>query len=251
MQVIRAQYNIPIIERDIFLLLGQSNMSGRGLLSEVPSFSNVSLIKVYSNAGVWVGGYEPTDDPTGQIDTVSLDSNAGASPGMSFANSLINLRPGREVGLVQGAKGGSSRSQWVRNLSRGSLYGSMLARAQEARQHGTIRGAIVYQGENDADTMTNVNAWVPGWQTIISNLRSDLELPNLPFIITALGPDPGDPAFPYHNELRNAQLAMTGSNLAVVSAADLTGKVGDAIHLNTASQITLGQRYATQMNSML
>jgi len=44
---------------------------------------------------------------------------------------------------------------------------------------------------------------------------------------------------------------MTGSNLAVVSAADLTTKSDDLIHLTTASQMILGSRYATAMQTML
>lgn len=251
MRVIKALPAGSIIARDLFILAGQSNMSGRGLLSEVPSFANASQIKVYSNAGLWVGGYEPVDDPAGQIDSVSLDSNAGASSGMAFANALATLRPGREVGLIPCAKGGSSLNQWARNLSRSSLYGSMIARANEAKAQGTIKGLIFYQGENDADTLDHANTWVSRCQTFITNVRSDLGISNLPVIITALGPDPGDPAFPYHVNVRNAQLAMSGTNLAVVTAADLTGKVGDVIHLNTASQITLGGRYAVAMNGML
>jgi hypothetical protein len=36
-----------------------------------------------------------------------------------------------------------------------------------------------------------------------------------------------------------------------VSARDLTAKVGDPLHLTTASLVTLGQRYATAMHQML
>lgn len=240
-----------IIQRETFIGAGQSNMSGRGILSEVPSYSNITRIKIYSNAGAWVGGYEPTDDPTGQIDLVSRDPAPGASPLMPFANSLASLRTGRDIGIVPCALGGSTIDQWARNLSRSTLYGSMIARAKEAERDSELKGFIFYQGENDANTLTNANSWVSKCQTLIANIRSDLSLPNLAVIVTALGPDPGDPNFPYHTTLRNNQLAMTGANLSVVTAADLTGKSGDIIHLTTGSQQTLGQRYATAMNSLL
>lgn len=251
MRIIKARPVAGFPPRLVFIMAGQSNMSGRGLLSGVPSFPNAARIKLYANSGNWVGGYEPTDDPTGQIDAVSLDASPGCSPGMSFANSLATLRSGVEIGLVPCAKGGSSIAQWQRNLSRSTLYGSMLARAQEAAHQGTLSGLLFYQGENDADTIPHADGWPDSFNQMLSDLRSDLGLPNLPAIVTALGPDPGDPAFPYHVRLRNNQLAMTGANLAVVTAADLTGNVGDTIHLNTASQITLGQRYATAMNGLL
>ena len=66
-----------------------------------------------------------------------------------------------------------------------------------------------------------------------------------------LGPDPGDPAYPYHAQVQAAQAGMSGTGIAVVTAADLAGKSGDAVHLTTASQVTLGGRYATAMQALL
>lgn len=249
--VIKARPVDAIIPRDVFILAGQSNMSGRGLLSEVPAFANAPMVKVYSNAGAWVGGYEPTDDSAGQVDSISLDASPGAGPGMAFANALAGLRPGREVGLVPCAKGSTNLDQWARNLSRSTLYGSMIARAKEAAAQGVLKGLIFYQGENDADTLDHANTWDDRCYDFIANVRSDLGISDLAVIVTALGPDPGNPSFPYHANVRSAQLAMTGSNLAVVTAADLTGKSGDTIHLNTASQMILGDRYASAMNALL
>jgi hypothetical protein len=240
-----------IPERWIFLLAGQSNMSGRASLTGLPAFEHADRVKAFSNAWSWQGGAEPVDSPFGQVDTVSLDIDAGVGPSMAFADALADAYPEIEVGLVPCAFGGSTLNAWGRNLSRSSLYGSMIARAQEAAKHGVIKGVIFYQGENDADTLDHAETWAARCYDLIDDIRSDLAIPALPFIVTVLGPDPGHPSFPYHAEVQASQEGMSGDGLAVVTAADLTGQIGDVIHLNTASQMVLGQRYATAMQAML
>lgn len=251
MRTLRANPGAVILPRHIYILAGQSNMSGRGELNELPSFTRAGRVKIFSNAWHWVAGSEPVDSPVGQVDSVSLDSNAAASPSMAFGDALAGLTPDVEIGLVPCAKGGSSLDDWSRNLSRSTLYGSMFARSQEAAKDGEIKGVILYQGENDADTLEHANTWASRCYELIADVRADLGIPNLPFIVTVLGPDPEDPLFPYHSLVQSQQQGMSGLGIAVVSAADLTGKVGDPIHLDTGSLVTLGQRYATAMQGLL
>jgi hypothetical protein len=75
---------------------------------------------------------------------------------------------------------------------------------------------------------------------------------DLKFIVTELGPNPG--GFDNWSTVQAQQQSLDGArsgNVACVSAADLTGKPGDEIHIDTASQIILGQRYAAAMNGLL
>lgn len=237
--------------REIFLLAGASNMSGRGLLSEVPAFVNAGRVKVYSNAGAWMPGAEPTDDATGQVDAVSSDSGvAAASPGMSFGTSLAALRFGKQIGLVPCAKGSSTMDDWAQNASRSTLYGSMIARATEAAATGTIKGVLFYGGGNDTTSLASVNAFPSKFYAWMADVRADLGLPDLPFISTVLGPYSADPNG-WEQAMRDKQAAMAAPGLAVVSAADLTGKVGDIAHLDTVSIVIIGRRYATAMAGML
>lgn len=237
---------------DIYILAGQSNMSGRGLISEVPIFDNYAKILSYSNAGKWVYGTEPIDDATGQVDSVSADAPAAAGPSMTFADALYDLRPGRYVGLVPCAEGGSSIASWARDLSRSTLYGSMIARAQEAAASGALKGFIWYQGESDADTTAHANAWAAAFTQIVTDMRSDLGF-NIPGVMTVIGPDPSDAVnFPAWSTLVANQQGMTlPDGVARVSANDLTAQPADLIHLTTASQVTLGGRMATAMAGLL
>jgi len=239
------------VPREIYILAGQSNMVGNGELEERPAFANASRIKNFSNAWQWIDGAEPIDDPTNQVDIVSLDTGLTCvGPGMAFANKLASLRAKREIALVPCAKGGSGlKAHWGRNLSRSTLYGSMIARAKEAAKAGALCGLFWYQGEYETDSASNAASYAADWLAWFANVRTDLELPNLPAVVTILGPDPGRP---YWSTVQ-AQIASLdgalGGKVAAITAADLTAP--DGIHLNTASLVTVGERAGTAMHGLL
>ena len=235
---------------DIYILAGQSNMSGRGVLAELPIFRNYPKVLNYSNAGRWIAGAEPIDKAVNQVDAVSDDgSSALVSPGMSFANSIYDLRPGRSVGLVPCAKGATSMEQWSRSLSRSTLYGSMIARANEAAANGALKGLLFYQGESDTGNTSLANGWGGKFLQFVNDVRFDLG-DGLKVVFTVLGPNPNDLVnFPAWDTLVANQLALQiPSGVARVSANDLAAPTE---HLSTASYVTLGQRYATAMANLL
>ena len=95
----------------IFILAGQSNMSGRGKLPVPKEFDGVKEIWNYANSGRWEEAREPLDDPTGQVDRVSIDEVPGIGPGLAFAVRMRHLS-GKSIGLIQCAKGASSMEMW-------------------------------------------------------------------------------------------------------------------------------------------
>jgi hypothetical protein len=230
----------------VFVLAGQSNMSGRGRLKEVPSFPHADRVFVYANSGKWTAGREPVDDPTGQVDEVSLDDNARAGPGMAFGDRMAELRPGAEIGLVPAAKGGSPASEWSRDSSRKTLYGSMIARAREAAAIGRLAGVLWYQGEADIDSLTE---WPVFFRQLVADIRADLGIADLPVVMTVLAPGK-----PQHAARWNRFVSMQASMelppcTGRVTANDL--KVEDeGVHLTTASAVTLGRRYADAMDAL-
>ena len=64
---------------DVYLLTGQSNMSGRGLLEELTAEERVAdpAIRLYGNDGVTRPALDPLDDPAGQVDAVSRSAGRG------------------------------------------------------------------------------------------------------------------------------------------------------------------------------
>lgn len=119
----------------LFLLVGQSNMSGRGELPAEVQEINPQVF-VFGNDYRWHHAVEPVDSPIGQVDSVSIDYDAGYSLATSFANALLENDPELIIGFIPCAAGGSSIQKWQKDLSEQSLYGSCLKRAKHCFEGG-------------------------------------------------------------------------------------------------------------------
>jgi Carbohydrate esterase, sialic acid-specific acetylesterase len=262
----------------VFLLMGQSNMSGRGRLADVPAnaFPRQAAVSVYGNDGRMRAAREPVDDPMGQIDAVSVDTAAGVGPGLAFADELVRLHPGLRVVLVPCAMGGSTIRQWQRSASRTTLYGSCLARAAIARRTGKLAGILWYQGESDATRRDTALIWRSRFRAMVRDLRADLAAPGLPVVLVKLGAHPPIPVeqstypmwmlrswrwvrgrplgeidkFPHWELVQAAQSSASAPGSAVVSAAGLP-TLADGIHLNTQGQLQLGRIMARAIDPLL
>ena len=131
----------------LFVLAGQSNMSGRGT---VVDRSVVDGIYLFGNDGRWKAASDPLDSCAGQIDRVSCDPDSGVGPGMEFARTLKQIRPDAHIGLIPCAKGASTIFEWERRLNPESLYGNCLLRMSAASNQGRIHAILFLQGEWDA-----------------------------------------------------------------------------------------------------
>lgn len=243
---------------DLFLFSGQSNSDGRGALSDAPTFAYGFRVKSWTRAEAWMDACEPLGSETGAVYSVLSDGKAGVSAGISFGSSIAIYRPQREVGLVHCGKGSTFLSDWARNLSTSTLYGAMLARAQAALAAApagaSIKALIWYQGESETGRAFGAQAesWAATFLAMYDSLCSDLGIPGLTCIVTELGINPA--SHPYWSTVQAQQRSLDGARsgaIACVSAADLAGIVGNEVHLTTASQVTLGQRYAAKMAAML
>lgn len=242
---------VPVVSpRKIFIMAGQSNMVGHGVLAQLPAFPRANRVFIYRYNEAWDVGAEPMSNHAGIVYSVFLDDENLASCGMAFADHLASLQLGYEIGLVPCAKGGSGMDDWERNLSTSTMYGAMIARAQAAAVAGDIAGLIWYQGEEDSKNSTDANAWAANFEQFVEDVRDDLDLPNLPIVHTQLGPDNELSGREYWSVVQAQQAAVDLDFNAMVTASDLT-TLGDDLHLNTASLVTLGQRYAVAMAALL
>ena len=238
--------------RDIYLLMGQSNMAGRGVLADIPpgTLGPDPRIRLYGNDGVWRTAAEPIDSDIGQVDPVSGDKDAGVEPGLAFAKAMVARDPARPIGLVPCAKGGSGITEWPRAAARDTLYGSCLARARAAMASGRIAGILWYQGETDAHDTALAIAWAARFTAMIRDFRADLGRPDLPLVVVGIGDQPmtGKYAdrFPEWRIVQDAQAALRLPNQGYVAAAGLPRNPDD-LHLTTAAQIRLGAALAGAM----
>lgn len=240
----------------LFVLAGQSNMSGRAPLPN-PLPPALPGVYVFGNDGRWHEGREPVDFAEGQIDDVSADPGAGAGPAAAFAAALRDKRKGRPIGLIPCAKGGSSLAEWRRHLGDHTLYGSCLNRARAATTAGTIAGVLFFQGETDAmdpaltaaDAHPAPSSWAAAFESFVRDLRKDLGAPDLPIVFAELGPQPTDGRFPAWERVKEQQRAVTIPGVARIRTDDLS--LGDAVHFGLEGYEVIGKRFAEAMDGLL
>jgi hypothetical protein len=233
---------------DLFLLIGQSNMKGRG---ELPAQQtpNPRLVMMHLKNDLWYLALHPVHtimDPA----TGKGADNAGTGPALAFAEALAANDPQVLVGLIPCAVGGSKLDAWIKG---GKLYEEAVRRARLALGMNTsvpvtLKAALWLQGEADANPQS-----LPSYQArlaqMIGDLRADLALPDLPFIAATIG-EFGDTA----SNPRLASAALINADLmalskiyphfACIDARDLKGNIGDNVHYNAASAKRIGERMA-------
>lgn len=218
---------------DVFLLLGQSNMAGRGRLGEVPPLHDARLHMW--RAGQWQPAVEPlhTDKPT----------IAGVGLGMSFGLELLRAWPQAEIGLVPAAVGGTPLSRWQAD---GDLYAAALAVARPALVGHTLAGMLWHQGEGDTGDPALAATYGARLAGMIAALRRDLAAPALPVVVGELGEFLAARGDASHWRTINQalrELPTLVPHTACVASAGLADQ-GDTLHFGAAALREFGQRYA-------
>lgn len=216
-----------------FLMIGQSNMAGRGFLNEVPPIRDEG-IKMLRN-GRWQVMAEP----------INYDRPfSGIGPGASFAKAWRDANPGEEIGLIPCADGGSSLSEWMPG---GALFDHAVMQARLAQRISRIDGILWHQGETDCPDAC-VAVYEEKLERIVTALRGALELPKTPLLVGGLGDYlPDCPAHDYYTNApkiteRLRHFADTHEDCFFVTAAGLTCNP-DMLHFNARSQRIFGLRY--------
>lgn len=216
-----------------FLMIGQSNMAGRGYAKEVPPIFD-EHIKMQRN-GVWQIMAEPInfDRPSSGVGLTS-----------SFAASWRQDNEQNEIGLIPCADGGTSLDDWAVG---GALIENAISQARLAQRTSEIKGILWHQGESDCSP-EKAKQYQEKFAFIIDTLRQELNIPEVPLIIGGLGdflPEGIFGQYFIHYSLVNRELedfAQSHKNCYFVTAKGLAANP-DGIHFNAASQRLLGIRY--------
>lgn len=227
---------------DVYLLLGQSNMSGRGTLTPENRVSHERVLK-FSQEGKWVVGSEP----------LHFDSeHCGAGLGATFARMVADADPKSTVGLVPCAVGGASLAQWMPD---GELYKKAVERTRAAlKEGGEIKGILWHQGCSDSTKKGDADTYAARLVVMVKQLRSDLNAPNAPFLVGGLPPFL-DMYVKEHGKLQHWHLVAAKLKEAVaqlpladyIRSGGLHARQPDLVHFETPALRTFGERYATRM----
>lgn len=242
----------------LFPLFGQSNLTGHGLLSELPAGHPAfgSRIWNYKFDGTWQNpAADPLHDETNSVYPIfDIDADYQVGPGLFFADHFARYAPPSwEIGLVPCGRGAHNMSALARpadGVDTTTIYGAARARWEAAAASGTIEGVILYQGEADTGSTALANAWAGKFTQFVADIRSDTGKPNLPVVFVQIGPCSASflAARPDYPLLQTNQSKMVNINRCVmVPNLDTTLKPGDDVHLDTAGMKVVGQRCADAM----
>ena len=213
-----------------FLLIGQSNMAGRGEIGGVPPIENPHL-KVLRN-----GRWQPLFVPVNPDRPFS-----GLTLAESFADAYQKAH-GVDVGLIPCADGGTQLEQW----KEGSLlFDHAVFQTRLAERTSTLAGVLWHQGESDCFPGL-FETYGARLERFYQALAAALKLDDVPFLAGGLGDFLAERADECDQYLSvNAQIAafcaahpLTG----FVSAAGLPGKP-DHLHFNAVAVREFGLRY--------
>ena len=224
----------------IYLLLGQSNMAGRGV-PEKEDLATHPRVFVFNLSNQWELAAEP-------LTLGEKGKTPGVGPGLAFGKAMADANPKVTIGLVPCAVGGTPLRRWVRGAD---LYSNAVARAQAAATAGTISGILWHQGEGDASSKKNADSYGERLAKMIVDIRADLNAPNLPFVVGQIGEfnyqREGNP-LPFAREINETlvKISQTVPQTGCALSKGLTHK-GDQLHFNSEAERELGRRYAREM----
>jgi Carbohydrate esterase, sialic acid-specific acetylesterase len=228
--------------KHIFLLMGQSNMAGRGVITD--EFKNLenSQVLMLNAKSEWVSAKHPIHFDKPKV--------AGVGPGLAFGMALASVFPKDTIYLVPCAVGGTSITKWepgaFDKATNTQPYDDALLRIKEAMKKGKIKGAIWLQGESDSNPMAAAT-YLAKLTQLIERIRIVTNNPKLPFVVGELG------TFRENYKLINAELHKLPSSFPFTSIAtseNLTHK-GDTTHFNGASATVYGERFAKSMLTLV
>ena len=226
---------------DLYLLIGQSNMAGRGNITG--DFTNEGSPQVFmlNKASQWVPARHPL-----HFDKPAV---AGVGPGLSFGIEMAKAAPGHRIGLIPCAVGGTSIDVWkpgaYDSATHTHPYDDMLLRLQEAQKHGILKGIIWHQGESDSNP-TRSEGYLKKLEELVALLRAAAGNDHLPFIAGEIG------RYNVNNANINNQLSKLPQELKYTGVASSEGFIPkeDHIHFTSESADAFGVRFAEEMKKV-
>lgn len=231
----------PDCPTDVYLLIGQSNMAGRGEVEAIDRMTHPRVISMNAH-DEWETAREPLhfDKP----------ERVGVGPGLAFGKAMADADPDRIVGLVPCAVGGSVIATWTQGGYHAQTgvypYDDAIRRARLAMRRGRLRAILWHQGEYDS-TEARAPLYRSELVRLAGSLRRDLDATDAPILVGGLGE---------FYRARNSFAVVVNETLSQAPSfiarcgfvpADGLGDRGDQLHFSAPAARELGCRYAAAL----
>lgn len=219
------------------LMMGQSNMAGRGDFDDVPEIINPNCFMMRN------GRWQPMREPINPDRSIWGYYHSGRGLAASFADEYAK-HFNEKIGLIPCADGDTGICQWMPGEI---LFDNAVNNAKLAQRSSEIIAIIWHQGENDSINEADAKAYSERFIKMISVIREELGNTKIPVII-------GEPGhflkkyesgrFKYIDTIIHTlkELPKKLPYCGFANSEDLTDR-GDGLHFNSVSYRILGKRY--------
>ncbi len=247
---------------DLWMLAGQSNMEGCGLMTKADHEQQADPeIRAFYMEDEWRPALHGLCEPYRSVYRVhvklypegAIKWNRCVGPGISFAKEMKRYTGGVPQGLVIAAHGGTSMSQWSPKLKEQgtdeSLYAAMLDRFVRNGSH--LRGMFWYQGCSDTSPEDSA-VFTERMLEFVRTVRADMG-EQLPIVQVQIGPvhhifrDYEN----YWNSVRMQQYELTRQLPLFDTISAVNKDLTDYIHLSSGAQQQIGREGAESMAHLL
>ena len=247
-------------EYDIYLLIGQSNAAGRGIM-QAGDDEPIEGVKMIMSIP-----YGPcvVQDACQPLNLNSTVRKGRAMQKFNFAGPFaakLHRETGRPILLIVNARGETSLGNWLPTAGQLSyaqktgddeskwgtsipqLYGEAVRITKQVLAQedikGELKGVLWHQGCGNSNA-TESPLYCSRVKAVVDGLRKEFDNPDLPFVAGQLCPEFKNAPF------FNPEIMKIGDVIdnAYCASSEGLSSVGDGTHFNRASLITFGERYA-------
>ena len=232
----------------VFLLAGQSNMSGWTMATGMPSVYNAPQANVLIYADGEIDGAKKKKWLTNGLDFGH--ANGWFGPELVFGKTLSDSLPGAKIALIKYSVGSTYLATHWRPPSSGgtvgSHYNSMLATvtsglaALDVQYTPEWSGILWMQGEFDGNNEGYANEYQTNLTNFVKDVRGKLKVGDLPFIIGMID---SVGTWRFNGTIRAAERTVA-KNLLNVGLVDTKDFATDNTHYKLDGMIALGKGFA-------
>ncbi len=245
----------------VYILAGQSNMSGGGdVVAECLQFDAVvgDKVRIWDASDVWGKQGGPVKWETlNQLQALKKEAKANKiGPEFGFAKAMSQLYPADELCLIKVSHGGTAIDWWLPDpTGKENGCSKLLANLKGALQNiggdYEVAGMLWMQGESDAKTQADAEAYQKKLEQLIALMRKETGKPELPVVIGRISSrilESKKFNMPFVKVVQSGQEAVAedDKNASVINTDDLSQR-SDLVHFDQEGQLGLGKRFGEAM----
>ena len=244
----------------VFILSGQSNMSGGGdVVADIAIDAAVGdKVRIWDASDGWGKQGNPGKWLSlNQLQAMKREMRYNKiGPEFSFAKAMSELHPADEIHLIKVSKGGTPIDYWLPDANgkpngHTTLLTNLNNALEQIGRDNEIIGMLWMQGESDAKKQEDAEAYQRKLEQWIALMRKETGKPELPVVIGRISSkilESKKFKMPFVKVVQSGQeaVAKNDKHAHVINTDNLTQR-DDLVHFDQQGQLGLGKRFGEAM----